>query len=317
MSRPGRSSAVPRRSAATSLTTSASAASGPHLHPRPRCTWVWTAPACRCAPPKSKVAAASSPTVRPRPARSSWSPCGRPKHATNRVAPAATPGRSATTARSRARRAATPTRSRPPLRNASIAKRNGPGCGGARFAPSQLVQSGRSGCRERAAVSPILGRHRRGRPPPSSGSRGRGHGSRSTGGDGRGSGVDASADCPGSLRAGCGGQVRAPRVDVWPVERAGRNSRLLPSVVLNAGGEGADGAAAMALPATVGRVPSRATGATKSVAPDTPAPVPQPGSRGVPLGSRLRISARWATRRPPPSRRSRAHIAPEADAEFH
>ena len=33
-------------------------------------------------------------------------------------------------------------------------------------------------------------------------------------------------------------------------------------------------------------VPSRATGATKSVAPDTPAPVPQPGPRGVPLGSR-------------------------------
>ena len=48
--------------------------------------------AFRCAPPKSKVAAASNPTVRPRPARSSWSPCGRPKGATNRAGPSATPG---------------------------------------------------------------------------------------------------------------------------------------------------------------------------------------------------------------------------------
>ena len=57
-----------------------------------RCTSGWTVPAFRCAPPKSKVAAASNPTVRPRPARSSWSPCGRPKGATNRAGPSATPG---------------------------------------------------------------------------------------------------------------------------------------------------------------------------------------------------------------------------------
>ena len=60
--------------------------------PRRRCTWGWTAPACRCAQPRSKDAAASSPTVRPRPARSSWSPRGRPKHATRRAGPSATPG---------------------------------------------------------------------------------------------------------------------------------------------------------------------------------------------------------------------------------
>ena len=92
MSRPGRSSAPPRRSDARSPTTSAPSPSRPHLRPRQRCTSGWTVPAFRCAPPKSKVAAASNPTVRPRPARSSWSPCGRPKGATNRAGPSATPG---------------------------------------------------------------------------------------------------------------------------------------------------------------------------------------------------------------------------------
>ena len=52
------------------------------------------------------------PTVRPRPARSSWPPCGRPKGKTRRAGPCATAGRSATTLRSRARPAATPTRCR-------------------------------------------------------------------------------------------------------------------------------------------------------------------------------------------------------------
>ena len=65
MSRPGRSSAVPRRSDATSLTTSARSPSSPPRRPRRRCTWGWTAPVCRCARPRSKDAAASSPTVRP------------------------------------------------------------------------------------------------------------------------------------------------------------------------------------------------------------------------------------------------------------
>ena len=87
-------------------------------------TWGWTAPACRWVQPRSKAAAASSPTVRPRPARPSWSPCGRPKHETRRAGPFATPGRSATTPRSRARPPATPTRSRPPSHNASIARRS-------------------------------------------------------------------------------------------------------------------------------------------------------------------------------------------------
>ena len=75
MSRPGRSSAVPRRSDATSLTTSARSPSSPPRHTCRRCTWGWTAPACRSARPRSKDAAASSPTARPRPARSSWPPC--------------------------------------------------------------------------------------------------------------------------------------------------------------------------------------------------------------------------------------------------
>ena len=77
---------------------------------------------CRCAPPRSRAARANSPTVRPRPARSSWPPCGRPKDATKRAGPCATAGRSATTPRSRARPAATPTRSRPPSPNGSIAR---------------------------------------------------------------------------------------------------------------------------------------------------------------------------------------------------
>ena len=76
-------------------------------------------------PPKSRAAVASSPTVRPRPARSSWPPCGRPKGATKRVGPCATSGQSAITPRSRARPAATPTRSRPPSHNGSIARRYG------------------------------------------------------------------------------------------------------------------------------------------------------------------------------------------------
>ena len=69
-----------------------------------------TAPACRCASPRWKAGAASSPTGRPRPARSSSSPCGRRKHATPTASPNATPGRSATAPRSRARPAAPPTR---------------------------------------------------------------------------------------------------------------------------------------------------------------------------------------------------------------
>ena len=64
----------------------------PSAAPRRRCTWGWTAAACRCAQPRSKVAAASSRTVRPRPARSSWPPCGRPKGATRRAGPCATRG---------------------------------------------------------------------------------------------------------------------------------------------------------------------------------------------------------------------------------
>ena len=51
-----------------------------------------TAPACRCASPRWKAGAASSPTGRPRPARSSSSPCGRRKHATPTASPNATPG---------------------------------------------------------------------------------------------------------------------------------------------------------------------------------------------------------------------------------
>ena len=97
----------------------------PSPAPRRPCTWGWTVPVCRCAPPRSKAAAASSPTVRPRPARSSWPPCGRPKGATRRAGPCATVGRSATTLRSRARPAATPTRCRPPSPNVPIARRNG------------------------------------------------------------------------------------------------------------------------------------------------------------------------------------------------
>ena len=120
---------------------------------------------------------------------------------------------------------------------------HGPGCGGARFAPSQVGSIGTLGVSGagRGVTDP------RAASPQSSAAELGVTGSRPRiEVDGRGSGVDAS-DCPGSLRAGCGGQVRAPRVDVWPVERAGRNSRLLPSVVLNAGGEGADGASATVL----------------------------------------------------------------------
>ena len=48
----------------------------PDRPPRRRCTWGWRAPVCRCASPRWKGAAASSPTARQRPARSSSSPCG-------------------------------------------------------------------------------------------------------------------------------------------------------------------------------------------------------------------------------------------------
>ena len=72
-----------------------------------------------------KAGAASSPTGRPRPVRSSSSPCGRRKHATPTASPNATPGRSATAPRSRARPAAPPTRCLPRSRNGRIAKRGG------------------------------------------------------------------------------------------------------------------------------------------------------------------------------------------------
>ena len=98
----------------------------PSPPPHRPCTWGWTAPACRCARPRSKAAAASSRTVRPRPARSSWSPCGRPKRATNRAGRSATPG--SVSYKRRGRECGQP-RHRPPagrLRpTCPIARRNG------------------------------------------------------------------------------------------------------------------------------------------------------------------------------------------------
>ena len=83
------------------------------------------APGCRCASPRWKVGAASSPTARPRPARSSSPWCGRRKRAAQTACPNATSGRSATAPRSRARPAAAPTRWAPRSRNGRIAKRGG------------------------------------------------------------------------------------------------------------------------------------------------------------------------------------------------
>ena len=123
-STPNRSSASPKRWAAKSRPTNARGSS-PHPARHRRCTWGLTAPACRCASPRWKAGAASSPTARPRPARSSSSPCGRRKHATPTASPNATPGRSATAPPSRARPAAPPTRCLPRSRNGRIAKRGG------------------------------------------------------------------------------------------------------------------------------------------------------------------------------------------------